>query len=285
MSAALQSCACPLCGSAESLPTPYGKEHFSLRACADCRLWYMHPRLPEEAMVARYVGDDYFEGGGDGYTSYDAQERSLRRTFRRVLKHMGKAGLTGGELLEVGCGYGFFLDEAADRFTRLHGTEMSRVAARRAAHTGASVHEGGLADLPDDLKVDVVCAFHVIEHIYDPVRFLTEARRFLKPGGWAVLAAPNRESFLRKLLGNRWPSFKYPEHVAYYNRQTLSDLFSRAGFGKVRRIPYLHDFPLGEMVAKFGVPTPGPVAGLPLTIPTTTVCLAGRLEQPVAAGG
>ena len=76
-------------------------------------------------MVAAYRDAAYFEGGaGPGYTNYLAQEPTLRRTFRRLLRSMQSHGMTGpssaggpaGRLLEIGSAYGFFLDEARPFF-------------------------------------------------------------------------------------------------------------------------------------------------------------------------
>lgn len=226
-------------------------------------------------MTDRYVRGDYFEG--DGYASYESQEASLRRTFRRLLGQLDRAGLAGGDVLEVGCGYGYFLDEAQGHFRARYGTEMSVRAVDRMARGDVTVFAGGLEAVPADLRVDAIVAFHVIEHIYDPCAFLAEARRFLRPGGAVVLAAPDMAGFWRHVLGRRWPSFKIPEHVAFYDRGTLADLMRRSGLRDIRRIPYLHDFPLGEIVGKAGLPAPSPLARLPVPLPATTVCLAGRM--------
>ena len=273
----IETCACPLCASDDPRPTPYGAAAFRVVRCADCRLWYLSPRLPGPAMIDRYVNDDYFAGTGGGYTDYAAQERSLRRTFRRLLRRLASADLTGGDVLEVGCGFGYFLDEAAGHFKARTGVEMSPAAAHHAARTGNTIITGGLDAVPDGLRVDAVVAFHVIEHIYDPHAFLAQARRFLRPGGTMVLAAPDMAGFWRHALGRRWPSFKIPEHVAFYDRQTLATLMYRAGLVDLQPIPYLHDFPLGEIVGKAGLLLPAPLAQTPIPLPATTVCLAGRV--------
>ena len=225
-------------------------------------------------MIAHYTDGDYFAGGG--YTDYAAQEVSLRRTFRRLLARLSRKGLTGGDVLEIGCGFGYFLDEAAHHFGNRYGAEMSAAAAARAAEAGATIFTGGFDAVPADLRVDLVVAFHVIEHVYDPHAFLADALKVARPGGSVVLAAPDMAGFWRHLLGHRWPSFKIPEHVAFYDRGTLSRLMRDAGLTDLRPVPYLHDFPLGEIVAKAGLRLPATLCHLPVPLPATTVCLAGR---------
>src|SRR6185295_5740036 len=52
----------------------------------------------------------YFHGAS--YPDYTGQEASLRRSMRQHLSQMESFGPLSGSLLEIGCAYGFFLDEA-----------------------------------------------------------------------------------------------------------------------------------------------------------------------------
>ena len=75
----------------------------------------LYPRLFESAMQEVYRESSYYEGGACGYadTSDTAQETlALRATFKHLSRNLAKRGLTGGDLLEIGCGYGYLLDEA-----------------------------------------------------------------------------------------------------------------------------------------------------------------------------
>jgi SAM-dependent methyltransferase len=77
--------------------------------------------------------------------------------------------------------------------------------------------EGG-GELPfSDASFDVVLSFQVIEHVWDDIGYLREARRVLKPGGVVVLVTPDRRH--RLLPGqrpwNRW-------HVREYSGPQLA---------------------------------------------------------------
>jgi 2-polyprenyl-3-methyl-5-hydroxy-6-metoxy-1,4-benzoquinol methylase len=219
-------------------------------------------------MVAAYREASYFEGGdGPGYSSYVAQESTLRRTFRRLLRDLerfgmtgtsgapgaaaaaatGGSGGTGGRLLEVGCAYGFFLDEAKPYFSYRAGTEFSEAGAERARRIADRVYVGGLEEIPDGAhggQFDTIVLIHTIEHVYDPVALLRGLMKHLAPGGWLVVATPDMGGFWRPLLGRLWPFWKSPEHVAFYSAKTLAALLVAAGCGEVRRVPYLSYFPL-----------------------------------------
>lgn len=224
-----------------------------------------------------YRDDSYFEGdrrddGGAGYSSYRRQERSLRKTFGRLIRELERRDLTGGSLLDVGCGYGYFLDAARRHFSRRVGTEMSAGAAEAARRTSAEVHVGGLEALPGDEEFDLVVALHVVEHVYEPVEFVGRALARVRAGGHLLLAAPDMGSLWRRALGRAWPSFKYPEHVVFYDRSTLSNLLQRfPSVLDVRSVPYPHAFPLGDVLSKMGLPAPRRLERLPIWIPGTTI--------------
>ncbi|MDJ0864817.1 MAG: class I SAM-dependent methyltransferase [Myxococcota bacterium] len=279
----VEHCPCPLCHANDALPSPYRSDPFAVVRCARCRLWYLSPRLPKARMQALYERGDYYAGGETGYADYPGQEESLRATFRRLLAALARRGLTGGSLLEVGCGYGYFLAEAEAFFERREGTEFAPEAIERARRHADRIHPGGPEVLPD-ARFDCIVAIQVIEHVYEPVGFLRGLLRSLRPGGAIVLAAPDMGSFWRHLSQSRWPSFKYPEHVAFYDGATLRALMAGVGVTGLERIPYPHAFPLREVCRKLRLPAVAALARGYLWIPRTTVAIAGRLPGAFAFG-
>ncbi len=273
--------ACPLCGS-DRRQFPFRlDEPYSVARCTECGLHYLYPRLTEPAMQEAYRQASYYEGGACGYadTSYTAQESALRATFKRLLRNVARRRLTGGDLLEVGCGYGYLLDEARSFFDQRVGTEFSPQAAEIARATGAEVFVGGIEQLPRDRKFDCVIAIQVIEHVYQPLSFVKGLASHTKTGGHIVVATPDIGGILRRTMGRRWPSFKVPEHVLYFDFSTLSSLMHQAGLGDVRRLPYPHAFPLGLIAAKFGLTIPPMLARFKVWVPATTVAAYGRVPN------
>jgi SAM-dependent methyltransferase len=228
-----------------------------------------------------YQDPAYFQGGESGYsdTSYSEQESALRATFRALLRNLQKRGMTGGDLLEVGCGYGYLLDEARTYFQRRVGTEYSPEAAARARETGAEVFAGGMEQLPVGSVFDCALGIQVIEHIYDPIGFMNQLVARVRPGGYIVLATPDIGGSLRKIMGRSWPSFKVPEHVTYFDYPALQRLMSKAGLSNISRLPYPHAFPFGLITSKFGLSLPNGLAGINLWVPATTVAAYGQVPH------
>ena len=227
-------------------------------------------------MQAHYHGNAYFSGDGVGYADYAAQEQSLRATFAALLRRLAARGAAGGSLLEVGCGYGFLLREAAPYFGERVGCEMAPGAGRQARAHADEVYVGSIESIPGNRRFDCIAAVHVLEHVYRPREFVARLCGHLRPSGTLVLAVPDMGGLWRRILGRRWPSFKFPEHVVFYDRASLSDLMHRAGLNAIQTVPYPHAFPLGEVCRKLGVPALPGVARFSVWIPGTTLAMLGR---------
>jgi len=268
---------CPICFS-EAREIRYPQfDQYTIVRCSDCGVHYLYPRLTEDAMNQAYANDEYFERGDSGYSdvSYSMQERALRATFRRLLSNLHNRGLTGGSLLEIGCGYGFLLDEAKHFFEYRVGTEFSNVGAELASSRADKVYRGGIEQIPRNWQFDCVIATHVIEHVYRPLDFIARLAGKVTPNGVMLLAAPDMNGLLRKAMGRRWPSFKTPEHVLYFDASTLSGLMKKAGLINLRTMPYPHAFPLALIVSKFRLPCPPILGNANIWVPTTTVAVHG----------
>lgn len=272
--------ACPLCGTERRELIFRLREPYGVARCV-CGFHYLYPRLAESAIREAYQLSSYYEGGICGYAdaSYTDQETALRATFKRLLNNLSRQRLTGGDFLEVGCGFGYLLDEATSYFERRVGTDFSTEAAAKARSTDAEVFVGGIEQIPYDSRFDCVVAIQVIEHIYKPMSFVEQLVSRTKPGGHIILATPDMGGVLRKTMGRRWPSFKVPEHVLYFDFRTLRMLMSRAGLRDVRRLPYPHAFPLGLIATKFRLRIPRPLARLNMWVPATTVAVCGRVSD------
>lgn len=249
----VENCVCPLCESTHVYEKNYSFHPYRVVQCRDCQLWYLNPRLSEKDMLSQYSDDAYFEGSdgiNEGYSDYSEQEKSLRPTFSRFLSLLNRQQLTGGDLLEVGCGYGYLLDEAKPYFNQRVGTDFSLGAVNKASLYADEIFHGGVNEIPQGKTFDCIISVEVIEHIYDPKTFVEDLYKRLKPGGYLILATPDMGSFWRKGMQKRWPSFKLPEHITYYDDGTLRKLYKDCGFEDMQNLPFPHAFPLSVFFEK-----------------------------------
>lgn len=224
---------CAACGD-EHLHYAFSVKDHRLVRCANCATMMLNPQPTDEALAAIY---------GEDYALLADSERGLRhaaelkrRTARHYLDLIGEyRGGHGGTLLEIGCGQGDLLAEAASLGYHVTGADVSPYACRVAQSAiGASgrVICGGLDAIEGNGAFDVVVLADVIEHVREPARMLERLHQLLKPGGTLFIATPALDSWSARWLRHRWMEFKL-EHLTYFNRQSLQTLLLDQGFGQL----------------------------------------------------
>ncbi|HET6989568.1 MAG TPA: class I SAM-dependent methyltransferase [Kribbella sp.] len=223
---------CILCAESGPFRARGAKDGYGIEECPACGLVQLVPTPTAETLHALYEGDSYFGGEGSGYSQYESQEAEYLATFREDVRRISEF-VPSGRVLEVGCGYGYFLQAALDAGYDAYGVDLSPAAVKWAAerHPGR-VFCGLMEEVPEiqDQQYDVIFGSHLIEHLTEPADFLSTASRMLRPGGLIVMVTPNIKSLLARVSGRRWVSFKIPEHVSYYDPQTITTLLERSGF-------------------------------------------------------
>jgi 2-polyprenyl-3-methyl-5-hydroxy-6-metoxy-1,4-benzoquinol methylase len=137
-----------------------------------------------------------------------------------------------GTLLDVGCGDGTFLAAMARRGWQVSGIDFDPVAVEAARTVlGLDVHVATIESVAARGQTfDVVTASHVIEHVPDPIEFLSHCRRLLRPGGRLVLKTPNADSFGSRLYGRAWRGLEPPRHLHIFTLEALERSARKAGF-------------------------------------------------------
>jgi ubiquinone/menaquinone biosynthesis C-methylase UbiE len=180
---------------------------------------------------------------------YDAVSSSWERTARRfqleaayqepLLTSQVATGLTQigpqARILDCGVGNGSLsvaLDNILTGPVEYHGidtsAEMLVQASSKMRHAGLRAHlkQADILSLPyDDQSFDVVMAAHVLEHLPEPQRALTEMVRVLRPGGM-VFVCVTRHSLFGALVQLLWRTWAITEHqgVAWLHGSQLVDV-------------------------------------------------------------
>ena len=216
-------------------------EHGDLFACANCGA-VQQPSLPS--------GDDlhdlYRDMRDDAYLH---EEAGRRATARRLLDLIGRH-VSGGRLLDVGCGHGLLLDEARRRGFEVSGLELSRAGAAYARDVlGLDVEEHELEDTGK--RYDVIVLADVVEHLDDPAGALRTCASMLADGGALCVVTPDPASPTARIAGSRWWGL-VPAHTCLLPRRTLCERLSAAGLVISEDVPLVRSFELRYWLAGLG---------------------------------
>ncbi len=281
---------CKLCGGTDYsvyLARVYvlGEQTFDLVRCSECGLVRVAP-MPDVETVRGLYTYDYFDRDfscGIRKGSYLETEATRVSEYREALEGI-KRHRSSGKLLEIGCAGGSFLNYARRAGYEVEGVDISEWAVATAREQfGLTVHHGRLieAGLPET-SFDIVFMGDLLEHEPEPVEFLTEIKRLLKPDGLVVIKVPTYvNSFYYRTarllpiswtlgrldnrlltslkLSKEFPSLP-PYHLYEYSPDTLSRMCKKAGLRVVSHrnsllVPeYLADgnAPLSDRLAHAG---------------------------------
>lgn len=162
-------------------------------------------------------------------------------------------GRSSGALLDVGCGHGMFLADAARAGYQVFGVEPDANVVHRARQvTGASIAHGFFPNAIDAaLRFDVITFNDVLEHLPEPRSAVAIAATMLKPGGVLVLNCPSRNGLFYRLStalhGIGWGSpfrrmwqYGLPSpHLWYFTPQDLTALGRAQSLKMVGLVPLL----------------------------------------------
>lgn len=229
---------CNLCGS-NSTRRFMHINGFNIVKCKNCSLVYVNPRLKEGKLHGIY-NKTYYENPAFkdnqlalyGYEKYLEDKEDIKATFSRRLSTINKLSKKGN-LLDIGCAYGFFLEMARANGWKVKGLELS-IEAYRFAKNKLKLPVLNITLEKAKFKsnsFDVVTMFDVIEHLPDPKAAIREIRRILKPNGLVVITTPDIGSFAAKILGKNWEEVKrVREHIYFFSKATLAKLLISLNF-------------------------------------------------------
>jgi hypothetical protein len=192
---------CPACGVATTAPWPSAGE---LEAAYSG--WYR-------------PSGGRFSGIGDGI---------LRRTRARLSARIDRIA-PPGPVLDIGTGDGVLI-------------AALRAGGREAA--GLERHAGGPGIRAGDLSEEepghwaAIVFWHSLEHLPRPGAAIDALAVLLRPGGVAIVAAPNSASLQARVFGDHWFALDLPRHLVHLTAPALVERMRAAGM-TVERVGYL----------------------------------------------
>jgi 2-polyprenyl-3-methyl-5-hydroxy-6-metoxy-1,4-benzoquinol methylase len=216
---------------------------YALWKCSKCKLVQIYPK-PSTQELSEIYSKEYFNSQKSGYSDYFFQEASLIKTYNKLLfKH--RINVKDKSVLDVGSGPGFFLSLMKEKgASSLFAIEPAPEAQKFLQNKGVVLISNNIEDYEIKIKFDLITCMQTLEHIYHPQILLNKLYNSLKKDGKLIIAVPNYNSWLRICLGAKWPSYKVPEHLTYFNKNTLASALKQSGITNFVIKTMVYYFPL-----------------------------------------
>ena len=79
-------------------------------------------------------------------------------------------------------------------------------------------------------KFGYITLWHVLEHIYDPQKYINRFKEMLLPNGYLIIALPNHTSYDAHHYGDYWAAYDVPRHLWHFEPDTFSRFAQKNGF-------------------------------------------------------
>lgn len=239
---------CPLCNSENligyAMDLKRTGPHISRVRCQQCKVVFANPMADEHELTNYYK--KYSEKDLYASTNFKTiilehiqRIKSLEpKSIKKEVRYLRKLK-RGDKFLDIGCGLGLGLAYANQFNCALYATEFDVGAISFVQdHFPVQIFQGDIwgAKYPDDC-FDFIHISHVIEHVSDPIAYLREMKRILKPGGTLAIGTPDISSSLYRLyrkislLQSKIPDvIDGLEHTFIFPKESLAALCKKEGF-------------------------------------------------------
>ncbi len=208
---------------------------------------------PEEVAKFEAMAAEWWDPAGKFKPLHMLNPTRLDYIISQICAEFGRNAaadkpFAGLRLLDIGCGGGLLCEPMARLGADVIGADAAPsnipVARLHAEQSGLAIdyrHTTAEALAQDGEVFDVVLNMEVVEHVADPLAYLTACRDLLKPGGCMVCSTLNRnpKSYLMAIIGAeyvmRWLPKGTHEWSKFITPEELFDLLGSAGLEPVDR--------------------------------------------------
>ena len=225
---------CPICkqGKEFKFIKDFEKKQdkFSLYQCSECQIQFYTP-----------LKDKNYEQR-DTYKIYEIVTPQIFRGYHKKFLERNKNFHDKHKILDLGCGTGEFLNELKKRGCEVWGVDLDHNAILLAKKyfNLENVYAGSFEDFFKNnslLQFDIITIFETIHLLEDPLEFIKNIQKILKPDGKIVLSVPSRQRMMAELSAWDLP----PYCITRWDSRSISNLFSKINL-KISYISYIEQF-------------------------------------------
>ena len=235
---------CYLCKSKNNFRRPGSvrdNKKLKILECNDCGLVYLSS--------TKHIKKLHYENSGlhNGEKPNVNSWLELNRVDDVRRYNFLKKRVVNKKILDFGCGAGGFLELVSKRAKKANGIEIEKAMQQSYINRNLNVFSSYKQALQSSKKWNILTAFHVVEHLLDPIKILSKLSELLTDDGEMIIEVPNSEDALLTLYENKaFQNFTYwSQHLYLFNKDNLKELGKKAKL-KVKWIKYVQRHPLSN---------------------------------------
>lgn len=223
---------CPLCSSSQTFVHLHF-EYTNVLRCGSCDFMFSEVVGSPEEIFESYRLNFHSERHRLG------QIINASLSYRLLMKMSGHLGsLRGLRFLEIGSGYGFLLSKCRNSFSTVSGVEPSFVERAHSLRLSSSSRVYDSIDQVPESSADLIFSSEVVEHVADPIQFVSQLSRSLSSNGYCLIVTDNFECDIALSLKESFPKWIPHSHISHFSPSTLRKLFLECGFDVVFEFDY-----------------------------------------------
>lgn len=203
--------------------------------CWECGFAHVMP-LPSNEELQKFYKEDFYSKGRPNYFKETKEDLSWWTATYNNYYSLLEKHTKGRKILDVGSGPGHFLLCGKKRGWDVLGFEPSVDASEYSKSRKLAVVNDFFSyeTAREYGPFDVIHASMVLEHIPDPISFVNDMKKLLKPNGFVAIFCPNDYNPLQEILQKKLkfkPWWVVPtHHLNYFDAVSMKKLLSKTGF-------------------------------------------------------
>ncbi|WP_084403875.1 class I SAM-dependent methyltransferase [Marinobacterium litorale] len=233
----LEFCTCPNGCVPRDEHVLSGRDHlhglegtYTIVECLTCGLQRTNPRPTRDTIGYYYPST---------YTPYNHSQERKKHKSNFAYKLAVLLGLENrcikkkppGNLLDIGCANGAYINEMQDKGWKVKGIEFSSHAENNVVNSNLDILYTDIYDLRDLGKYfDVVTMWMVLEHMHAPTKILKKIRNWISDDGILVISIPDANSLCRRIFRDKCYDIQLPTHLYHFNKKSIIRVLQESGY-------------------------------------------------------
>ena len=229
---------CPVCKSEELEKVFSAKDYtvseelFQIVKCKTCKHLFTQNVAGQNEIGKYYASENYVSHS-------DTQDGLVNKLYHLIRKKtlqdkkyliQNETGKAYGNILDIGCGTGAFLNTMKTSGWESTGLEPDENARKKAQElygiNPQASHE--LFNLQPN-KYDAITMWHVLEHVHQLHEYIEQIKNLITEKGKIFIAVPNYTSYDALHYGAFWAAYDVPRHLYHFSPVSMKNLVEQHG--------------------------------------------------------